>query len=63
MSNFIENPISHPDWNPNMGDFFSQRVFEEDRQHEKNELKKKILITSLISVHMIMLGVVFLLFS
>lgn len=58
MSNFIEKPISHPDWNPNMGDFFSQRVFEEDRRHEKNQLKRKIFIGGLISVHMIMLAAV-----
>jgi len=63
MSNFIENPISHPDWDPNMGDFFSQRVFEEDRLHEKKQLKKKIMISSLLSIHMVMLAVVFIYFS
>lgn len=63
MSNFIENPISHPDWNPKMGDFFSKRVFEEDRYHEKKQLKKKLLVSSLISIHMIMLALVIVYFS
>jgi hypothetical protein len=63
MSNFIQNPISHQEWNPQMGDFFSQRVFEEDRLHEKKQLRKKIMISSLISVHLLMLTVVFVYFS
>lgn len=63
MSNFIQNPISHSDWDPKMGDFFSQRVYEEDRLYEKKQIRKKIFISSLISLHMIMLAVVFLFFT
>ena len=37
MENYIQNPISHQDWNPEMGDFFSKRVYEEDRNFEKNK--------------------------
>jgi len=63
MANFIQNPISHQDWNPEMGDFFSQRVFEEDRNYEKKQMRKKILVSGLISVHMVMLAAVFFYFS
>jgi hypothetical protein len=63
MENFIQNPISHKDWNPQMGDFFSKRVYEEDRSYEKKLLRKKILISSLFSIHMLMLAVVFFYFA
>jgi hypothetical protein len=63
MENYIQNPISHQDWNPEMGDFFSERVFEEDRNYEKKQMRKKILVSGLISIHMIMLAVVFFYFS
>jgi hypothetical protein len=63
MANYIENPISHQEWNPKMGDFFSQRVFDEDRLHERKQLRKKMMISSLISVHVIMLTFVVIYFS
>jgi hypothetical protein len=63
MSNFIQNPISHPEWNPQMGDFFNQRVFEEDRQYEKKQLRKKIMVSSLLSIHLAMLVVIFFYFA
>ena len=63
MSNFIDNPISHQDWNPQMGDFFSQRVFEEDKLYEKKQLYKKIMVSGLVSLHMVMLAVIFIYFS
>jgi hypothetical protein len=58
MSNYIKNPMSHQEWNPTMGDFFSQRVFEEDRLYEKKQKRQKILISSLISLHIILLTAV-----
>ncbi|MCB0730080.1 MAG: hypothetical protein KDC88_03505 [Ignavibacteriae bacterium] len=63
MSNFIQNPISHQEWNPEMGDFFSQRVYDEDRLYEKKQLRKKILISSLVTLHMVMLSLVFIYLS
>lgn len=63
MGNYIQNPISHQDWNPEMGDFFSERVYEEDKNYEKKQMREKILISGLITIHMIMLAVVFLYFS
>jgi hypothetical protein len=63
MSNYIQNPLSHSDWNPKMGDFFSKRVYEEDRLYEKKQLRKKIYISSLISLHMLMLAIVFIYLS
>ena len=63
MENFIQNPISHKEWNPQMGDFFSQRVFEEDRNYERKQLRKKILVSSLFSIHMLMLALVFIYFA
>lgn len=63
MSNFIQNPISHPDWNPQMGDFFSQRVYEEDILHEKKQVRRKIMISSLFSIQLIMIAFVVIYFS
>lgn len=63
MANYIETPLTHPEWNPKKGDFFSQRVYEEDLLHERNLFKKKIIVSSLISIHMLMLAVVFVYFS
>ena len=63
MANYIENPMTHPEWDPKKGDYFSKRVYEEDLLHEKNLFKKKILVSSLISIHMVMLAVVFFYFS
>lgn len=59
MQNFIKNPISHPEWNPQMGDYYSKNIFEEDKLHERKLLKKKIMIGSLVSIHIIMLAFVF----
>jgi hypothetical protein len=63
MSNFIQNPISHPEWNPQMGDFYSQHVFEEDRNYEKKQLRKKIIVNSLLTIHLAMLAVIFFYFA
>ncbi len=63
MENYIQNPISHQDWNPEMGDFFSERVFEEDRNYEKKQIRRKILVSGLISIHMIMIAIVFFYFA
>ena len=63
MSNYIQNPISHQEWNPSMGDFYSKRVHEEDLNYERKKLKKKMMISSLISIHVIMLAMVFVYFS
>ncbi|MCB0744541.1 MAG: hypothetical protein H6613_10480 [Ignavibacteriales bacterium] len=60
MSKYIQNPISHPEWNPSMGDFFSKRVYEEDKLYEKKQFRKKVFISGLVSVHMLMLiGVIY----
>ena len=63
MSNYIENPMKHQEWNPQMGDFFSRRVCEEDRLYEKKKLKKKIIVSGLLSVHLIMLATIFFYFA
>lgn len=63
MSNFIENPITHHEWNPQMGDFFSHRVCEEDRLYEKKQFKKKLLVSSLVSIHILMLATIFFYFA
>ena len=63
MENYIQNPISHPEWNPTMGDFFSHRAFEEDRQYEKKQLKNKIVVSSLLSFHLLVLAVIFFYFA
>ncbi|MBK8945318.1 MAG: hypothetical protein IPM32_08625 [Ignavibacteriae bacterium] len=63
MSQYIQNPMSHPEWNPSMGDFFSKRVFEEDKLHEKKQNRKKIFISSLLVLHILMLSIVVVYFS
>jgi len=63
VSKYIQNPISHPEWNPTMGDFFSKRVFEEDKLYEKKLLKKKMFISTLIFAHFFMLTLVIVYFS
>ena len=40
-----------------------ERIFQEDRYHEKKQLKKKIFISSLVSIHMIMLLAIFFYFA
>jgi hypothetical protein len=63
MSKYIQNPISHPEWNPSMGDFFSKRVFEEDKLHEKKQSRKKLFISSLLFIHVLMLSLLIFYFS
>ncbi len=57
--NYIQNPLSHPEWDPSKGDFFSDKIHEEVQNHKKNIYKKKIFIRSLIIVHILLLIVVF----
>lgn len=54
MSQYIKNPISHPEWNPSMGDYFSKQVFEEDKIHSKNLTKKRILVSSLVILNLLL---------
>ncbi len=63
MSKYIQNPMSHPEWNPSMGDFFSKEVFEEDKLYERILLRKKIFISGLIFAHLATLAMVILYFS
>ncbi len=63
VSQYIKNPISHPEWDPSMGDFFSKRVFEEDKIHLKNLHKKRIFISSLVVAHFLLLTIVVVYFS
>ena len=63
MSTFIENPISNPEWNPQKGDYFCRRIYEEDLQYAKKQFGKKVLITGLLSIHMVLFALVFVFFS
>lgn len=63
MSGYIQNPLSHSDWNPEMGDFFSQRVYEEDKLYEKKQFIKKVFISSLVSIHFVLLAMVLFYFA
>ncbi len=63
MSSFIENPISNPHWNPQKGDYFSQRVYEEDLLYAKRQFSKKVLITGLLSIHFVLFTLVVVYFS
>jgi len=63
MSDFIATPLSHPEWDPSKGDFYSPSVVADDKHHEKVLSRRKILIGSLISLHMILLIAVIIFFS
>lgn len=63
MAEFIDKPLSHPEWDPSKGDFYSPTVFADDQYHEKSLKRKKIFIGSLISLHMLLLLSVFIFFS
>lgn len=63
MSTFIENPISNPNWNPQEGDYFSHRVYEEDLLYAKRQFSKKVLIGGLLSIHMVLFTLVVVYFS
>lgn len=62
MANFIQNPISNQNWNPTMGDYYSERIHEEDKLYERKIAKRKMMIGGLISVHVLMLAIVLILF-
>jgi hypothetical protein len=63
MAEFIDKPLSHPEWDPSKGDFYSPTVHADDQYHEKSLKRKKILIGSLVSLHMLLLLSVFIFFS
>ncbi len=53
--NYIEKPLSHPDWDPSKGDFYSLNVHKEVQNHKKALKRKKLFITSLIALHFFLL--------
>ena len=59
MENYISNPMSNDQWNPQMGDFFSKRVYEEDLLYERRQFRKKIMMSGLITMQIMTLAVVF----
>lgn len=63
MADYIETPLSHHEWDPSKGDFFSPSVFAEDKHHEKKLSRRKFLISGLISLHLILLLSVVVFFS
>ena len=63
MENYISNPMSNDQWNPQMGDFFSRRVYEEDLLYEKKQFRKRIMISGLLTIHMIAFAAVLLYFA
>ena len=56
---YIQNPLSHPEWDPSKGDFYSPVVHEEVLNHKKSLKRKKMFINSLIAIHIILLVIVF----
>lgn len=63
MTGYIQNPLTHPQWDPSKGDYFSETVFEEDRMYEKSQIRKKFMISSLLSLHFLLLIAVVVYFS
>jgi hypothetical protein len=63
MSNFIKEPLKHPEWDPSKGDYYNKSLFAEDKQHEKNIFRKKLLISSLALAHIVALVLIFVYFS
>ena len=60
MENYIQNPMSNKEWNPQLGDFFSRKVYEEDLLYERRQFRRKMMVSGLLSIHMIALVAVLL---
>ncbi|MEE9429487.1 MAG: hypothetical protein V3V16_00500 [Melioribacteraceae bacterium] len=63
MSDFIATPLSHPEWNPTHGDYYSASIVADDEFHERKINRRNYLIGSLISVHIVLLVSVVIFFS
>ena len=59
MKNYIQQPMSHEQWDPTKGDFYSRNIHEEDKSYEKKQKKKKALITFLAVAHIMLLFAIF----
>ena len=55
MSNFIEKPVKSDNWDPSQGDFMSENAIKEDKQYLKRIKRKKIYISFLAIIHVLLL--------
>jgi len=55
MENYIEQPLSNPQWDPSKGDFYSESAIEEDKMYKRKLLAKNTLIGSLVLLHLVLL--------
>ncbi len=55
MENYIEQPLSNPQWNPSKGDYYSEKAIEEDRKYKRKLMMKNSLIGGLILLHLALL--------
>ena len=63
MSDFIKEPLKHPDWDPTKGDYYNKSLFEEDKLHEKKRSRNKILISGLAVAHVVAFALVIVYFA
>ncbi|GEM_PF-4298992 len=42
MENYIDQPLTHPSWNPSKGDYYSEKALEEERLYKRRMFKKKL---------------------
>ncbi|MCB0730880.1 MAG: hypothetical protein KDC88_07595 [Ignavibacteriae bacterium] len=60
MSDYIQNPIVNKDWDPTKGDYYSQKVMEEDKLYIRRKRRSKILVSFLAIAHILLLILIFL---
>ena len=60
MNDFIKNPLRSENWDPSKGDFVSESAIKEDKQYLKKVKRKKIYISFLAIVHILLIVIVLL---
>ncbi len=55
MASYIDQPLTHPEWNPSKGDFYSEKALEEERLYKRRMLKKKLAAGALVFLHFALL--------
>lgn len=63
MSDFIKEPLKHPNWDPTKGDYYNKSLFAEDKHHQKKLSRKKMLISGLAVAHVVAFALVIVYFS
>jgi t-SNARE complex subunit (syntaxin) len=58
MSDFIKEPFRSDNWDPSKGDFISESAIKEDKQYLKKVKRKRIYVSFLAIIHIILIIIV-----